>query len=357
MHFFLCFFGLFRAVNYTIGSIDKHIFSQFGMSNHTFSVFIHTYNVKSYSNYRSGEGLVPVNITAQVELLKSHADEARAASSYKGCRERIFSPAFDDYTFIEEHSIVDKTISSDMDEYLRFGNPWKETDPTNTSLLNSLRALHSLQHLNSVIEERQENANKDIGGIVFLRPDVQFLTPLPLEISQHPLFHCKTAFLPDFHRSCEGGEVNDRFFMGSLKAALTWSSRMQSAKEYAHRKPLHSETFLHDHLREMGTVVVEIPMRFKRILAHGEAAARDESLPSPYEQLRKSFLGTKPSTGFAREIYMKLIYGRNLDDPHHIYCNLSPNRVDVQQFARYLSTKSRGGYEKALRDSLFTKET
>ena len=62
-----------------------------------------------------------------------------------------------------------------------------------------------------------------VDAAVFVRPDMQIVNELPVFLVRR--FSASTIFVPDFHRSCEGGELNDRMAMGNLPAALAYGQR------------------------------------------------------------------------------------------------------------------------------------
>jgi hypothetical protein len=67
---------------------------------------------------------------------------------------------------------------------------------------------------------------KQVDAVVFLRPDVQIISELPVYLVPRFGLGSQTVFVPDFHRSCDGGELNDRMAMGNLPAALAYGKRL-----------------------------------------------------------------------------------------------------------------------------------
>lgn len=173
------------------------------------------------------------------------------------------------------------------------------------ALRNEVRALHSLQHLVLAVQAADAQAQAEPGStslpgrrydaVIFLRPDVALLHDLPVRLLG--LFPRDVLFLPDFHRSCVGGEYNDRFAMGGLGPAMTYGQRFRcstskdvfavcspchrscahalapsAALNYSLGRPLHAEEFLYAYLTARHVRVVEAPIRFRRIRAQVRAA-------------------------------------------------------------------------------------
>lgn len=149
-----------------------------------------------------------------------------------------------------------------------------------------MRALNSLYHVTSVIEILSNTKQRRYDAVIFIRPDVKFLGNLPIELLfKNPDTH--TVYTPDFHRSCQGHEVNDRMAMGHLPGALAYGQRFIAAYDYSLVKKLHAETFIHDFLYDAHKhlKVVDIPFRFRRIRSNGEIHERDTEVISAERQM------------------------------------------------------------------------
>lgn len=250
MHIAICLWGILRSLTYTVHSMHEMCLKPILNQGHTYEIFIHTYNFTgNYMSIRNNENSVQLNF-----------------SEWK-----ILNP---DHVTIEDQDTFDSSFH--FRDYMTLGDPWK----TNyTSFVNHLRALNSLRQLTRAVERRAEVMKFD--AVVYLRPDVHYLNELPIYLIEE---YKNTLFVPNFHRKCFGGEYNDRFAMGSYKSAIMYGKKLDRALSYSREKPLHSEKFTFDYLKENNIPVLEIPFRFRRVRAQGVLHDRDELVYSPKEQ-------------------------------------------------------------------------
>lgn len=235
----LCFWGLCRSTDLTIQSIQTCIFQPLQDAGIQYDVYLHTYTLyRPYSNPRALENKIQLKNTAW----------------------KLLQPT---KFIIEDQDEVDKKL--ELKKYRVKGNPWPE-DPTHTTLDNHIRAMWSLKQVTSLWAPKK----KDYSYSIYLRPDVQFKTPLCIDwISKlHPSRIC----MPNFHlvNGC-----NDRFAIGSSSTMHIYGNRYDDAYEYSLSYLLHSETFLAYTLFKNSIYAEHIPIKFIRIRANGLACPTD----------------------------------------------------------------------------------
>lgn len=263
----VCVWGLLRSLLYTHESIQQYVLFPLQHAGYDYDVLLHTYSFKgAYSNIRTGE-------LADAGLMNF--------SEW-----RLLQPS---YVYVEDQDAFDASI--DIVKYATQGDPW---DNGLESLRNHLRALNSLFHLSRMVElansdpfhcktllsrggadsraaRRSHELSCRFDAVIFIRPDVLYAHYLPVEL----LSHFRSAlFVPDFHRSCAGGQFNDRFAMGDAASAITYGRRFESALNYSLSKSLRSEDFTYDYLLNARVTVIEFPFRFMRVRAGGGVHAR-----------------------------------------------------------------------------------
>ena len=155
MHFLLCFFGLLRSLNHTISSIEDNVFNPIVANGHTFDLLVHSYHFSgTYANSRSGETPIRLDFSGDLKRLQQSADIARYGhGNGVGDETTIMTKKMakhneNDWIMNEDQDKVDKQILQPiLGPCLKHGNGWAETDSTNATLLNHLRALNSMQRL------------------------------------------------------------------------------------------------------------------------------------------------------------------------------------------------------------------
>jgi hypothetical protein len=295
MHFAICLWGIVRSLRYTVDSLREFCLDPITDAGHTYEIYMHTYRFSgAYTGVRSGEVGVQMNFSE-------------------------WNLATPDHVYVEDQDLFDQHVN--YTAYQTWGDPWENNYE---SFTNHIRAMNSLFYLSTIVEK--ESRYKEIDGVVFLRPDVTYLNELPYYLLEH---FQHTLFLADFHRSCKGGEYNDRFAMGDLKSAITYAKRFENALEYSTRKPLHSETYTYDYLTEHNVSVVEVPFRFKRTRANGEFHVRDETAvvsprQQPPEQEYTTTMALRMVYTVLEEVTNHKVYIWNHDDNENLYCKPHP---------------------------------
>jgi hypothetical protein len=248
----LCFWGICRSTDRIIESIETCIFNPLINARIFYDVYLHTYKLyRPYTNIRSNETGLQLKNTIW-KLLKP--TEAK----------------------IENQDEVDKAL--DLKKYRSKGDPWgnEKNSKNNEDLLendystldNHIRALYSLSEVTKLWS--QSDSTYDL--VIYLRPDVRFMTPLSLNWLD---VRKGLILIPDFHLfyGC-----NDRFAIGVPKDMKVYGERFYSAYEYSLQKPLHSEQFLSNHIVSYGIEFKTIPIRFRRVRADGHTCNTDKDL-------------------------------------------------------------------------------
>lgn len=351
----ICLWGLMRALRFTVHSFHTFVLKSVVNYGHTYEIFVHTYSFQGeYGSSRNNEANVHLNFS-EWKLLKPN------------------------YIFVEDQDAFDEQIN--YKAYQSLGDPWRNDF---YSFKNHIRALNSLNHVTMAVESISKVRHFD--GVIFVRPDVLFLNPLPIFLLSSSIFGKNNLFLPDFHRSCDGSEYNDRMAMGHLKAGLLYGKKLQTAYLYSQSHILHSETFTHDHIEQPwlqsalvsnGTSsvppaktslkgsaeqsahakVVEIPFRFRRIRSNGDIHTRDHEVLTPKEQAARAKEGNyytghgKRTPLMLRTIYTALeyltlgkVYIWNHDDNGNMFC--SPHQKityeDLKRFEKNVQISKHG---------------
>lgn len=258
MHIVVAVFGLVRSLSHTLPSIHQFCLDSIQSTGYTYEVIIHTYQFAgTYKNLRNKESALELNFSDWKLLHPSNVK-------------------------IDDQDKFDSSV--DLDQYNAFGDPWHNNYE---SMKNHIRALNSLYQVTLMLETL--SLTKQIDGVVFLRPDVEYISELPIYLLPHP-FEKPTLFVPDFHRSCNGGEFNDRMAMGDLRAALIYGKKFEYAMQYSKIHPMHSESFTYYYLKVVNNLhltVVEVPFRFRRIRSGGQTHPRDVAVPEPLSQYKE----------------------------------------------------------------------
>lgn len=243
----LCYWGIARSTDETIDSIERNILKPLADANIETRVFVHTYTQnRPYVNSRAGEW----NLQLKNDIWKMLLPD-----SYK----------------VERQEDVDMMLQ--FSKYRTHGDPWategKPLYVKYSTLDNLIRALWSLYQ----VTQLWVSATEAFDAVIYLRPDVRFVTPLKMEWLTG--LQKKKILIPDFHL-VDGW--NDRFAIGCPSDMRVYGLRYAAAYKFSMENPLHSESFLSAHMASHGIEPKTIPMRFRRIRADGIVCSADEDV-------------------------------------------------------------------------------
>lgn len=236
----LCFFGLTRSLKHTISSIEQNIFQPLRDNDVDFQVYLHTYDLTTLSNPRSGE-----------------KDCALDANEW-----RLLKP--------DSYEITNQTkfdVTGGWDKVKRFGDVFYDNF---CSLQNLGRQLNSLSKVTTLWEE----SGIDYSAVLFLRPDLQYKDPLDVEMLHKVMNNSLEAILVTPSWQQHLGGLNDRFAIASPLAALAYGKRIERALEFCEslHQPLHSEKLVRFAARQSNLELSFTPMRASRVRADGRLA-------------------------------------------------------------------------------------
>ena len=228
----LCFWGLTRSLKFTIDSIREYILKPLDDNNIEYTTFMHTFSMSSkYYNPRAGEENI------QLDFDEHH----------------LLDP---DFFKIEDQDAIKEQIQ--IKKYRTMPDPWN----TNYICLdNFICAMYSKKQLGIMVKE----SNIQFDYIVYLRPDVRYITPLDQRYFH--VTHQNTICTPNFHLF---PNLNDRLAIIAFCNLKIYSEMFNEMYEYSRIYPLHSERFQYNILtRRFRWKVQYIPIHFNRVRADG----------------------------------------------------------------------------------------
>jgi hypothetical protein len=228
----LAFWGLTRSLKYTIDSIKNNVISK--LSEHEITIFLHTFKLnEKYNNPRANEKNINLDF-----------------NEYK-----LLNP---DFFEIDNQDEIKTKI--DIKSYRSKPDPWK----TNyVSVDNFICSMYSKSRVVNMII----NSQKEFDYIIFLRPDVLFLTPL--DNSFFNFITEDTICVPNFHRYGRF-KFNDRFCISNFKNGLIYGDLFKNMLEYSKNNVLHSETFIGYYMNLVHKLKIKfINFYFNRVRADG----------------------------------------------------------------------------------------
>jgi hypothetical protein len=231
------FFGITRALRtHTIASIEQNIFQASKRQGYAFDVFCHLYKSQTITNPRSQEYDLP-NDWQSYQLLNPKA------------------------TMIEEMAPIVKTL--DMAHFSKNGDGWEDHFK---SLQNMLLQWHSIQEVWQLMKSVESQRSTPYDVVVFLRPDMEFTTPIDLAEKDFAANVIYTLKKGRFNGS------NDRFAMGAPNVLEIWANRHESADAFLETgRAMHSESLLTFHLEHHGIEQRLCDLECRRVRINGLA--------------------------------------------------------------------------------------
>jgi hypothetical protein len=248
----ICFFGQVKQYEHVAVSVQRHVFDVLTANGYSYDIYAHTYNQTTTTNPRNREHNLSINATSLQTILRLPA----TAMLY------------------DRPEDADRLFN--LSELLRNGDPWPENPQT--SLRNLGRQLHSLRRVTG-LWQRTAVDDDDVargGGhgvrrydlVLYLRPDVRFLTDLDLPLLA-PRLLANALLLATPHWGRWGG-FNDRLAFGAPAAAAVYGLRGGELQAHVAggSKP-HAERFLAASLAAHGVGDARSNVQFVRVRADG----------------------------------------------------------------------------------------
>lgn len=247
----ICFFGQVKNINQShVASFVANVLMPVLELYPQIDIYLHTYDIKRFTNPRNGEDHVPINVQRSMSLLVGGVLSCRTCNRVKLKGVVVSEPAVADRRF------------RNLQYYLSRGDPW---DNQGLSMKYFLRQLYSLD---KVTELWHGPCGSDrmygYDMIMYTRPDLIFFDELSLvgrgggfsdtetehEITTSEL-QPHTIYTPNFD-TFEG--LNDRFAFGTPSVMHIYGSRMHFIDYYFQQRPqtpLWAEPYLRDIVVDM----------------------------------------------------------------------------------------------------------
>ena len=205
IHLCVCFFGLLRNLNFTIGSIEDNLFAVLEEASIRYTVYLHTFQLSGpLYNPRS------LDFATQIEM------------DYSRLRPKK--------VLIESQDAFDE--KADFDEYTTKGDPYGDNYMSHR---NQIREGHSLDQVTKLWLRDNAGCTHHF----YTRPDLFFVAPFDIrELFEVRRMSWFTGAYHEFHG------YNDRFAFGDPEGMKIWGSRIHFAKEYSQKNLLLAEPFV-----------------------------------------------------------------------------------------------------------------
>jgi len=213
----ICFSGMCRSLEYVHESIKKHLIDSLESEGHKVEIFAAVLNNK---------------------------DSFKAKKYLSFDNDKIL------YVDEAKHNIADRV-----------------NDRTKTGWEKLGHQLNDIERSNSLRIKWQEKNNVNFDAVIRSRLDVLYLNDI--KINNIDLNFLNT---PDFHnwRHVLGGGLNDRFVISNQENMDKFTNIYQPFLNYCKSgKPVHAESFIFQHVKNLNLDVKENPFRFKRVRKDG----------------------------------------------------------------------------------------
>ena len=241
----VCFFGLTRSLKHTYPSIKNNIFNVLTKNNISYDVFLHTYDLKSITNQRSGETSCILD-NDEWELLKP--------KSHKITNQKMFDDSFD------------------WDMLYKHGDIWKDGY---NSVRNAIRQLNSLNEVTSLWLQE-----KPYDYYIYIRPDLYYVNKINVDdILKH--IHLDNILVIPYWGNYRGG-FNDRIAYGNYSVMKIYGTRIHFLENYYKnkrvKKPYHSERYLCNVIRVHQIFIRYSKLRAIRVRANLQYNEKDSAM-------------------------------------------------------------------------------
>jgi hypothetical protein len=228
----IAFFGITRSLKYTINSINTNILDVLKNNDIKYDIYIHTFKLNNYYNYRAREKLDNVD-NDEYKLLNY------------------------DYLQIDDQDEIKKEIQ--IEKYRTHKDPW---NTGYNSVDNFILAQYSKYKLINMIEKTQINYDY----VLFMRPDVEYINKLNIDYFKS--VNNSTICIPNFHLYGKYN-FNDRFSICNMNTYKIYGGIFKDLYEISKVQPLSSEQVLGEYIHNHKIKVNRIPFVFNRIRCDG----------------------------------------------------------------------------------------
>lgn len=266
MRICVALFGLNRSLPWTHKSIDRCLIQALKQAGATVKVFAHFNSPQHLSNPRSGETSGAFRNTGLERL-------------------RIDKVVIEPQNNEETAEIWERFRRHDL----------QSNDPTGSTHRNLINQYRSQLRVMQLIQESEGEA---VDAILFARPDLEYLDPLPaheiLPLIQTRKFDILT---PTWHR---WGGLNDRISLCNPRAAMVYASRLALLDEIIElNEPMNAERILRHTVQRNNLTNGDLPIRAVRVRYTGYTVDEGFKLTTA-EQAR--FLYRRVSSKIRRSI-------------------------------------------------------